>query len=203
MTLSIQERIARQIRRAKVDAAIAAAKKPVPDYVFKEPQFPVRKKFTAEERVKAFAEDRVYDDVPTGQQRFDAGKIVGMGDVAKLYANENPREFVIGEPEQPNRGAATFRDISMDALEGPGYSAITGRGKEAESNQVLETPKEAPSPVTPTIKIDLSGAFGAVEKPASVNPEPADDSGENPIGMNDVQKQMLAAMRNQRQKMKF
>ena len=121
--MDIKERMARQMHRVKVEAAIAAMKIPPPDYVFKEPQMP--KPMSEKQKVQAFIEDRTYDDIPMDQSKIDPKRVTSMADVHRIIISEQPREFVIGPKEQLNHKAPNFRNIGQEAIEGPGYSAFT------------------------------------------------------------------------------
>lgn len=195
---SVPELIAKQIHRAKVDAAIAAMKKPPPDYVYREPRMPVQKP-TEAETVQRFLDDRIYDDIPMEKSKLDPSRIKSMGDVHRVIVSEQPREFVVGPESQVQPGGAGFGDIGMENLEGPGYSAIRTAGSDSVE-RVVQTPEENYVPQMDGIRIDLSGSFGnARELPAEPPPmeEPATKAG-NPMEMNGAQRQMLAAMRAQR-----
>ena len=216
---SVSERIAKQIHRARVDAAVAAMKKPLPDYVFKEPVMP-RKQFTEDEIVRAFAEDRVYDDVPSGKQKFDIAQVSDMGRVRDMLIQENPAEFVIGEGEQAGSGGRSFRTLDQMSLEGDGYKPLHPQVEEK-----MVSPENTSTPTAtmpPGLRIDLSGALGVAPakpsqpaeaprpKPKPVPPvdvpetpaAPADDETVTRIELSDTQRQMLAMMRQQRQKLK-
>ena len=113
---AIPDRIAKQINRAKVEAAIAATKMPMPDYVYKEPRMP-RAKETADAAVKRFLEDRMYDDIPMEKSKIDPSRIKSMADVRRVIVSEQPREYVIGTDEQVKHGSTTFGSIGMENLE--------------------------------------------------------------------------------------
>ena len=206
----IPDRIARQINRARVDAAIAAMKTPPPDYVYREPRMPRRP--TEEETVKSFLEDRIYDDIPMEKSKLDPSRIKGMGDVHRVIVSEQPREFVVSSEEQPRHGSATFRDIGMSAIEGAGYSELKKDRSPDFEERIVESADEPQQMPFSAIKIDLSGSFGNAKeirqepaRPAAPPPpvEPAAGDGENHVEMNGAQKQMLAAMRAQRRAMNF
>ena len=116
--MDIKERMARQMHRVKVEAAIAAMKTPPPDYVFKEPQMP--KPMSEKQKVQAFIEDRTYDDIPMDQSKIDPKRVASMADVHRIIISEQPREFVIGPKEQLDHNAPNFRNIGQEAIEGPG-----------------------------------------------------------------------------------
>ena len=213
---TVNERIAKQMHRAKVDAAVAALKTPPPDYVFREPVMP-RRKFTQDEIVRAFAEDRVYDDIQPGKQKFDASRVSDMGRVRDILIQENPQEFVIGEGKQAGADGRSFRTIDQSSLEKDGYSPLH---PPVEEKVVVPENTSAPTSLPPGLKIDLTGTFGVPEssaqaavpapKPKPVPPvdvpvkpvERTDDESVTKIELNDTQRQMLAMMRQQRQKFK-
>jgi hypothetical protein len=202
---NIPDRISKQINRAKVDAAIAATKIPPPDYVYKEPRMP-RAKETADAAVKRFLEDRIYDDIPMEKSKIDPARITSMADVHRVIISEQPREFVVSTTEQVKHGSPNFGNIGMDALEGNGYADIK-KDRNADLNErIVESPDEPQQMPFNAIKIDLSGGFGNVKEltpqdTPQVPPPPMEEAtgkGDNPVEMNSVQKQMLAAMRAQR-----
>ena len=167
------------------------------------------RRFTKEERIRAFAEDRVYDDVPTGTKRFDAGSVGDMGRVRDILVMENPREYVSGPRDQVS-GGLDFGNIGMEHLEGPGYSAIVKR--EPDEDRIPSIPSEPPKAVVGGFKLDLGGpisnqldAINAVRREAPMQPVMEDDdAGQRAtVEMNSAQKQMLAAMRAQRSNMRF
>ena len=202
---NIPDRISKQINRAKVDAAIAATKMPPPDYVYKEPRMP-RAKETVDAAVKRFLEDRIYDDIPMEKSKIDPARITSMADVHRVIISEQPREFVVSTTEQVKHGSPNFGNIGMDALEGNGYADIK-KDRNADLNErIVESPDEPQQMPFNAIKIDLSGGFGNVKEltpqdTPQVPPPPMEEAtgkGDNPVEMNSVQKQMLAAMRAQR-----
>ena len=204
--MTAEERIAWQTARVKEAAEKAAGKKApaVPDAA------PIEhRRFTEEERIRAFAEDRVYDDVPTGMKRFDAGSVGDAGRVRDILVAENPREYVSGPRDRVSTGL-NFGNIGMEHLEGPGYSAIVKR--EPVEDRIPSVPSEPPKAVLGGFKLDLGGpisnqldAMNAVRKEAPVQPavEEEDTSQRATVEMNPAQKQMLAAMRAQRSNMRF
>jgi hypothetical protein len=204
--MTAEERIAWQAARVQEEAEKAAGKKaPVsPDAA------PIEhRRFTEEERVRAFAEDRVYDDVPTGKKRFDAGSVGDIGRVRDILVAENPREFVMGPRDQVS-GGLDFAHLGMGDLEGPGYSAIVKR--EVDEERIPSVPSEPPKAVMGGFKIDLGGpisnqldAINAVRREAPVQPaaEEDDTTQRAAVEMNSAQKQMLAAMRAHRNNMRF
>ena len=113
--MDIKERMARQMHRVKVEAAIAAMKTPPPDYVFKEPQMP--KPMSEQQKVRAFIEDRTYDDIPMDQSKIDPKRVTSMADVHRIVISEQPREFVIGPKEQLDHKAPNFRNIGQEAID--------------------------------------------------------------------------------------
>jgi len=208
---SVNERIAKQLHRAKVDAAVAALRTPPPDYVFKEPVMP-RRQFTGEEIVRAFAEDRVYDDVPSGKAKFDVGQVKDTGRVRDILFQENPAEFVVVDEKQMAAGGKNFRTIGQTALECDGYSMM--RPKPAS-----DTVEHEPEPVPRTDLFNNIAAGlqdGAAAGLAQAQPQPtkksvppldvpngpaisgADEDGVTKIELTDIQRQMLAMMRKQR-----
>lgn len=201
--MTVEERIAWQAARVKELAEKAARGKRPPE----PPAPPIEhRRFTEEERVRAFAEDRVYDDVPTGKKPFDAGGVDGMSGVRSVLVAENPREFVAGPREQA-AGGMDFRNIGMEDIEGPGYSAIVKR--EAEEERVAPAPESSSVRKVRGIQIDLGGPMSnqldAInrERQAARQEPRQEPPAEDAMGMTGVQRQMLAAMRAQRDKMKF
>lgn len=199
---AVNDRIAKQIHRAKVDSAVASMKTPPPDYVYREPRMP-RMKPSEADVVKRFIEDRTYDDIPPEKGGLDKSRVNGMADIRAAIIAEQPREFVVGPRDQGIKGGKSFGNIGMENLEGPGYSELhKDEGKDDE--RIITEPESTSAPKIEGIKIDLSGAFAAQPKPASRKKTPpppiAEESGkgDNPIEMNTAQKQMLAAMRAQR-----
>jgi hypothetical protein len=199
---AVDDRIAKQIHRAKVDSAVAAMKTPPPDFVYKEPRMP-RTKQSEADVVRRFIEDRSYDDIPPEKGGLDKSRVNGMTYVRAAIIAEQPREFVVGPRDQGIKGGKSFGNIGMENLEGPGYSELhKDEGKDDE--RIITEPESTSAPKIEGIKIDLSGAFAAQPKPASRKKTPpppiAEESGkgDNPIEMNTAQKQMLAAMRAQR-----
>lgn len=202
---NIPDRISKQINRAKVDAAIAATKMPPPDYVYKEPRMP-RAKETADAAVKRFLEDRIYDDIPMEKSKLDPSRITSMADVHRVIISEQPREFVVSTKEQVKHGSPNFGTIGMEAIEGNGYADLKRNRNDDLSERIVESPDEPQQMPFNAIKIDLSGGFGNVkeltpQEAPNVPPPPMEEAtgkGDNPVEMNGVQKQMLAAMRAQR-----
>ncbi len=213
--MDIKERMARQMHRVKVEAAIAATKTPPPDYVFKEPQMP--KPMSEKQKVQAFIEDRTYDDIPMDQSKIDPKRVTTMADVHRIIISEQPREFVIGPKEQLDHKAPNFRNIGQEAIEGPGYSALKANNNDNEEDRMIQMPDgDNSAPALHGIKIDLSGSIGKMEgasqatapagpppSPPQPQPKPAQPNvGTNvppgTIEMTDMQRQMLAAMRAQR-----
>lgn len=213
--MDIKERMARQMHRVKVDAAIAAMKTPPPDYVFKEPQMP--KPMTEKQKVQAFIEDRTYDDIPMDQSKIDPKRVASMADVHRIIISEQPREFVIGPKEQLDHNAPNFRNIGQEAIEGPGYSALKANNKDNEEDRMIQmSDGDNSAPALHGIKIDLSGSIGktaaapqatASAEPPPPPPQPQPKPAQPNVGTNvppgtiemtDMQRQMLAAMRAQR-----
>lgn len=213
--MDIKERMARQMHRVKVEAAIAATKTPPPDYVFKEPQMP--KPMSEKQKVQAFIEDRTYDDIPMDQSKIDPKRVTSMADVHRIIISEQPREFVIGPKEQLNHKAPNFRNIGQEAIEGPGYSAFKENSNDNEEDRMIQmSDSDNSAPALHGIKIDLSGSIGKTAAapqaaapaeppppPPQSQPKPAQANlGTNvppgTIEMTDMQRQMLAAMRAQR-----
>lgn len=204
----VNDRIAKQIHRAKVDSAVASMKTPPPDFVYREPRMP-RLKQTEADVVSRFIEDRSYDDIPPEKGGLDRSRVNGMADIRAAIVAEQPREFVVGPTDQGIKGGRTFGNIGMENLEGPGYSELhKDEGKDEE--RIITEPESTSAPKIEGIKIDLSGAFAAQQKPAprrvKAPPPPIEEEsgkGDNPIEMNTAQKQMLAAMRAQRNAKQF
>lgn len=210
--MDIRERMARQMHRVKVDAAIAAMKTPPPDYVFREPRMP--EPMTEQQKVKAFVEDRTYDDIPMEKSKIDPRRVVSMADVARIIVSEQPREFVIGPKDQVDTGLPSFRTIGQESIEGPGYTALKANRDEDDDERIARMSSvEDSAPALHGIKIDLSGGIGKPgpatkpsrpqETPVASQPEtPAQPASTNvppgTIEMTDAQRQMLAAMRAQR-----
>lgn len=213
--MDIKERMARQMNRVKVEAAIAATKNPPPDYVFKEPQMP--KPMSEKQKVQAFIEDRTYDDIPMDQSKIDPKRVTSMADVHRIIISEQPKEFVIGPKEQLDHKAPNFRNMGQEAIEGPGYSALKANNNDNEEDRMIQmSDGENSAPALHGIKIDLSGSIGKTAvapqatapaeptpPPLQPQPKPAQANlGTNvppgTIEMTDMQRQMLAAMRAQR-----
>ena len=212
--MDIKERMARQMHRVKVEAAIAAMKTRPPDYVFKEPQMP--KPMTEKQKVQAFIEDRTYDDIPMDRSKIDPKRVTSMADVHRIVISEQPREFVIGPKEQLDHKAPNFRNIGQEAIEGPGYLALNANNEDNEEDRIIQmTDGDNGAPALHGIKIDLSGSIGKMagapqatapsEPPPQPQPQPKPaqpNLGTNvppgTIEMTDMQRQMLAAMRAQR-----
>lgn len=106
-----------QARRVQAYASVAATKKPVPDYVFKEP-VPVPPPPTREERIRAFAEDRVYDDIKPkeGQEKFDPSRVNTAEDVHRILSREQPEEYFRGSPMEVNK-MMNFRSLDQGMVE--------------------------------------------------------------------------------------
>ena len=213
--MDIKERMARQMHRVKVEAAIAAMKTPPPDYVFKEPQMP--KLMSEKQKVQAFIEDRTYDDIPMDRSKIDPKRVTSMADVHRIIISEQPREFVIGPKEQLDHKAPNFRNIGQEAIEGPGYSALNANNNDNEEDRMIQmSDGDNSAPALHGIKIDLSGSIGkmaaatqatAPGEPPLPPPQPQAKSAQSNLGTNvppgtiemtDMQRQMLAAMRAQR-----
>lgn len=205
---AVNDRIAKQIHRAKVDSAVASMKTPPPDYVYREPRMP-RMKPSEADVVKRFIEDRTYDDIPPEKGGLDKSRVNGLSDIRAAIIAEQPREFVVGPMDQGIKGGKTFGTIGMEDLEGQGYAELhKDEGKDEE--RIITEPESTAAPRVAGIKIDLSGAFAAqqnpVRKPVKTPPPPIEEEsgkGDNPIEMNSAQKQMLAAMRAQRNAKQF
>lgn len=189
--MTVEERIARQQRIVRTNAAIAAMKSPPPDYAYREPRMPVAPA-TPEERIARFREDRTYEDVKGNADMVN--QLNSPADIARVIRAEQPMEFVNGSKDQVRTGGPSFRTIDNQFLEGPGYRSLPQVDENAR-DRLLDAP-EAPEPaVVPAVKIDLR-AHAAPARPAPEStPEPPQEGG---IEMNTVQRQMLAAMRAQR-----
>jgi len=213
--MDIKERMARQMHRVKVEAAIAAMKTPPPDYVFKEPQMP--KPMSEQQKVQAFIEDRTYDDIPMERSKIDPKRVTSMADVHRIVISEQPREFVIGPKEQLDHKAPNFRNIGQEAIEGPGYSAIKANNRDDEEDRMIQmSDGDNSAPALHGIKIDLSGSIGKMaaaqqatapseppppppqSQPKAAQPNVGTNVPPGTIEMTDMQRQMLAAMRAQR-----
>lgn len=211
----LPDRIEKQINRAKVDAAIAATRMPPPDFVYREPRMPDAKK-AADDAVKRFLEDRMYDDIPMERSKLDPSRIKTMADVRRVIISEQPREYVVSSDEQVHRGAPNFRTIGMEALEGKGYAELKRDRNDDLNERIVTTPDEPQELPFSAIKIDLSGGLGKVvgpetqpaprEAPPGEKASPAEKrpvASPGSIEMTGVQKQMLDAMRAQRKALKL
>lgn len=187
---SVQDIIDRQARRVQAYASVAATKKPVPDYVYREPT-PVPPPPTREERIRAFAEDRVYDDIEPkeGQEKFDPSRVNTAEDVHRILSKEQPEEYFRGSPLEVNK-MMSFRSLDQGMVElgdkpaEPEYTRDTAMS-------AYDSP-EAAAPVSEKVsKVVLNVPSGADMEAGAADA----------IGMTGVQRQMLAAMRNQRSKL--
>lgn len=196
---SAADRIARQQRITKVNAAIAASKAPPPDYVYREPRLPAHRA-TPEERIALFREDRTYDDIKGNADMVNQSN--AAGDIAKVLRAEQPKEYVSGDRDQVQRGGPSFRTIDNQFLEGPGYRAIPQVDENAR-DKIIDAPESPEPAVVPALKIDLTHVAqnAPVQQPVPPMEQPpmqATVKPDGPIEMNTVQRQMLAAMRAQR-----
>jgi len=187
---TIKDIIANQSRRVQAYASVAATKKPAPDYVYKEPK-PVPPPPTREERIRAFAEDRVYDDIKPkeGQEKFDPSRVNTAEDVHRILSKEQPEEYFRGTPMEVNK-MMSFRSLDQGMVElgdkpaEPEYTRDTAMS-------AYDSP-EAAAPVSEKVsKVVLN-----VPSSADMDAGAADT-----MGMTGVQRQMLAAMRSQRSRL--
>ena len=188
--MNLVDRIARQQRIVKVNAAIAATRKPPPDYVYREPRMPATP-VTPEERLERFREDRTYEDVKGNADMVS--QLRSPSDMAKVIRAEQPMEYVNGTRDQARSGGPSFRTIDNQFLEGPGYRSLPQVDENAR-DRILDAP-EAPEPAkVQPMKIDLRTQSAPASSP-EITSVATQDGG---MEMNTVQRQMLAAMRAQR-----
>lgn len=183
----LKDIMARQARRVQAYASVAATKKPVPDYVYREPT-PVPPLPTREERIRAFAEDRVYDDIKPkeGQEAFDPGKVNTAEDIRRILAKEQPEEYFRGSPLEVDR-LPKFRTLDQGMVEigePPAEPEVT-----RDTAMAAYDSAERSAPVSEKVsKVVLN-----VPESTGMEAGAADA-----IGMTEVQRQMLSAMRSQR-----
>lgn len=199
----VKELMAKQMNRVRVEAAIAATKKPPPDRVYREPRMPSPKE-AADGAVKRFLEDRIYDDIPMEKSKIDPSRIKSVGDIHRVMISEQPQEYVVTSEAQPVKGTMSFGKVDMASLEGSGYADLKNAGNNDLNERVVPAAESESTPLPlHGIKINLSGGFAEEPSvtPAPIEPDAGREGG--PVEMNGVQKQMLAAMRAQRSALKF
>lgn len=214
MTISIQERMARQMNRIRVEAAVAATKTPPADYVFREPVMP--KKPTVNDMLKAFIEDRNYvdggsDDAKNAPRTID--------DMRRMVAMEQSSEFRFERDELQPTMQGPFMSMGQMDIERDGYRPVD-QSKKAADDLVIEPAR--PNVVTNDIKIDLRGVGGNATEvsapsiaggtseaatPVSAKQDSSDGTSDSDkgdaIGMTAAQRQMLDTMRAMRKNMVF
>ena len=184
--MNAAERIAFQLERVRADAE-AASKKAPPRACPPRGASPTVAKISEEEVVRRFLEDRVYDDIPVEKSKIDPDRIRSIRDIRRVMIAEQPREYVLGPARQTDRHAPTFREIGMDSLEGPGYSMLKRDTTAELQERIVETPSDSTAAHVEGIKIDLRPQTA----PASPRPSGA-------MEITDMQRQMMAALRAQR-----